>query len=68
MADVLTLELDEPVQNLVDENNGKAFNLGFIARPDNFPGLTAGFSFYRDQLAPESLPKVGESIFAAHVV
>src|SRR5581483_7638069 len=26
--------LDEPVQNVIDENNGKAYNLALYARPD----------------------------------
>jgi hypothetical protein len=59
---------DEPVQDVVDENNGKAFNLGLIARPDWLPGLQAGISVYRDQLAPEGLPKIGQTITAVHVV
>jgi hypothetical protein len=60
--------LDEPVQNIVDENNGKAVNLGLIARPEWMRGLQAGVSIYRDRLAPEGLPKVGQTIIAAHVV
>lgn len=59
---------DESVQNVVDENNGKAVNLGLIARPDWLPGLQAGFSVYRDQLHPEGLPKMGQTIMAGHLV
>ena len=59
---------DEPVQNVVDENNGKAFNLALIARPDWLPGLQAGLSVYRDQLHPEGLPKIGQTIMAGHIV
>src|SRR5207247_5617072 len=60
--------LDEPVQDVVDENNGKAINLGLIARPDWMPGLQAGISVYRDRLAPEGLPKMSQTITAVHVV
>jgi hypothetical protein len=59
---------DEPVQNVTDENNGKAVNLGLMARPDWLPGLQVGFSVYRDQLHPAGLPKMGQTIMAGHVV
>lgn len=59
---------DEPVQNVVDEGNHKAFNLALIARPDAFRGFQIGFSAYHDILAPLNSPRIGESIFAAHAV
>jgi hypothetical protein len=59
---------NEPVQDVIDENNGKAFNLGLIARPDWLPGLQAGISVYRDRLEPEGLPKIGQTIMAVHLV
>ncbi|PYX82533.1 MAG: hypothetical protein DMG70_14555 [Acidobacteria bacterium] len=59
---------NEPVQNLVDENNHKAFNLAFFARPESVRGLQAGFSVYRDVLSPANLPRIGETILAAHAV
>ena len=58
----------EPVQNVIDDKNHKAYNLAVFARPDSIHGLQAGFSFYRDLLAPENQPKVTESILAAHAV
>jgi hypothetical protein len=58
----------EPVQNVVDENNHKAFNLAFFVRPEPVRGLQAGFSVYRDVLAPINLPRIGETILAAHAV
>src|SRR5947209_9791775 len=60
--------LDRAVQTAVDENNGKAFNLGVFARPKTIPGFQTGFSFYRDHLTPAGKSKVGQSIFAAHLV
>lgn len=60
--------LDAPVQSVIDENNGKAFNLGLFARPSSIRGLQTGFSVYRDQLTPEGSPKIGQSILAGYVV
>jgi hypothetical protein len=60
--------LDEPVQNAIDENNHKAFNLALLARPKAVNGLQFGFSAYRDVLAPAGSPRVGETILATHAV
>ena len=60
--------LDEPVQNVHDENNGKSFNLALLARPDWIQGFQAGFSVYRDRLTPAAAPRVSETIMAAHAV
>lgn len=60
--------LDAPVQTAVDENNRKAFNLGLFARPNSTPGLQAGFSVYRDRLAPTGAPTVSQTIGAGYVV
>src|ERR1700693_2491517 len=59
---------EEPVQNVVDDQNHKAFNLALFARPDAVRGLQVGFSAYRDLLAPVNLPRIGETILAAHAV
>jgi len=59
--------LDKP-ERTIDENNSVAFNLGLIARPDKIPGLQAGFSIYRDRIAAEGLPKIGQTIMAVHLV
>jgi hypothetical protein len=58
----------EPVQNEVDENNNKAFNLALFARPEAVQGLQVGFSAYRDVLTPAAVPKVGETILDAYGV
>lgn len=60
--------LAEPVQNIVDENNHKAVNIAVFARPEAIRGLQAGFSVYRDVLAPINAPRVGQTILAAHAV
>lgn len=59
---------EEPVQNVVDDQNHKAFNLALFARPDAVRGLQVGFSAYHDLLAPMNSPRIGESVFAAHAV
>jgi hypothetical protein len=60
--------LDRAVQTSVDENNGKAFNLGIFARPKSLPGFQTGFSIYRDNLTPNGSPKIGQTIMAAHII
>ncbi len=60
--------IEEPVQNEIDDQNHKAFNVAMFARPENIPGLQAGLSFYRDILAPFNQPRVGESILAGHII
>jgi len=59
---------DEPVQNVVDENRGKAVNLAILSRPAGLPGFQAGLSVYYDTLTPDGMPKVGETIVAGHAV
>jgi hypothetical protein len=58
----------DPVQNVSDDNNGKAFNLGFFMRPEWLPGLQFGFSNYHDHVTPETRPNVTENVMAAHVI
>lgn len=60
--------LDEAIQNVVDENNRKAVNVAFFARPQALRGLQTGFSVYHDRLAPDAMPKISRTILAAHVV
>jgi hypothetical protein len=59
---------EEPVQNELDDQNHKAFNLALFARPESLRGLQTGFSFYHNVLAPVNQPRIGESILAAHAV
>jgi hypothetical protein len=60
--------LDEPVQNVRDENAGKAVNLGLMMRPDALPGFQAGVSVYRDRLTPEGASAVDQTIVAGHAI
>ncbi len=59
---------DEPVQNEIDDQNHKAYNLAIFARPDKIPGLQIGFSAYRDLLTPATAPKIAETILDSYVV
>jgi len=59
---------EEPVQNVIDDQNHKAYNLALFARPEAVPGLQVGFSAYRDLLAPLNMPRIDETILAAHAV
>jgi hypothetical protein len=56
-----------PVQNFVDENNGKAVNLALYARPDWAHGLQTGFSLYRDTMHPVDLGPMKQTIYTAHL-
>ncbi|MGC2694972.1 MAG: hypothetical protein WA738_04195 [Candidatus Angelobacter sp.] len=57
-----------PVQNVTDDNNGKAFNLALFVRPQWLPGLQFGMSAYHDHVTPPAGTGVKENISAAHVV
>src|SRR6185503_5829265 len=59
---------NEATQNTVDENNGKAFNVGLSARPERFPGLQVGFSTHRDRMKPPNAASADQTTLAAHVV
>jgi hypothetical protein len=58
----------EAVQNVVDENNGKAVNFALFATPEAVRGLQFGVSVYHDHLTPIGAPTIGELIFATHAV
>ncbi len=59
---------EEAVQNEVDQNNHKAFNLALFARPEAVRGLEVGFSGYHDELSTASSRPIGETILAGHLV
>ena len=59
---------EEPVQNVIDDQSHKAYNLALFARPEAVRGLQVGFSAYRDLLAPVNVPRIDETILAAHAV
>lgn len=59
---------DNPVLNISDDNEYKAVNVAFTARPDWAPGLQLGVGVYHDTLTPEDTPRTDEEMFHAHVV
>src|SRR6185503_17749284 len=59
---------NEATQNTVDENNGKAFNVGLSARPERFPGLQVGFSTHHDRMRPAAVTFADQTTIAAHAV
>ncbi len=60
--------IEEPVQNEVDDQNHKAYNLALFVRPEAIRGLQTGVSYYRDLLAPIGMPRISETILAAHAI
>jgi len=56
----------EPIQNFVDENNGKAVNFALYARPESINGLDIGGSFYRDMQHPDQMGTIEQRIYSAH--
>ena len=60
---------ENEIQNFVDENNGKAFNLAVYAKPERLHGFQTGFSVYRDKVHIINFaPAIGETILTGHVV
>jgi hypothetical protein len=60
--------LNTTVQNIVDENNGKAVNFGFWLRPEWVGGLQIGVSLYHDHLLADTPQRIQEYIPALHAV
>jgi hypothetical protein len=58
----------EAVQNVIDDNNHKAFNLALFARPEHVRGLQAGFSIYHDRLTPTGVLPIGQTILDTYAV
>lgn len=58
------------VQNVSDENNSKAVNLGLLARPEWVPSLQLGLSYYRDRLGSDEPGADGttEEVWVGHAV
>ena len=57
--------------NITDENNGNYFNVGLFARPDRFPGLQVGTSYYHDQISDlpaQAIQRYGQTIVNAYAV
>ena len=59
---------EEPVQNEIDDEAHKAYNIAVFARPESVPGFQTGLSIYRDILSPQNAPRIEETILAGHAV
>jgi hypothetical protein len=57
-----------PMTTVTDDNNGRAFNLGFIAKPVPWRGLQFGFDLYHSNRTPMGMPSFAENIYTGHVV
>lgn len=68
-SDTIRTRLDG-AGSLDDENNGNQINAGIFLRPDWFPGLEVGGSFYHDNISDDRNLSVryGQSILNAHIV
>ena len=59
---------DSPVLNVSDDNEYKAVNVAFTAKPEWLPGLQIGVGVYHDTLTPDDTPRTDEEMFHAHLV
>jgi hypothetical protein len=55
-----------PMMTVSDDNNGRAFNLGFIARPLPWHPVQFGFDVYHADRTPMGMPSFSENIYAGH--
>jgi hypothetical protein len=58
---------NNPVQNEIDRNTGKALNFALLAKPDWFSGGQFGIGAYHDSLSPNYGGRTDEWIWNAHV-
>ena len=66
-----TIRPDLDGNGTIDENNGNHINFGIFSRPEVFPGLQVGASFYHDRISDFLKGpgvRLGQTIINAHVV
>jgi hypothetical protein len=56
------------MMTVTDGHNGRAFNLGFFARPLPWHPVQFGFDVYHADRTPMGMPSFGENIYAGHFV
>jgi hypothetical protein len=56
------------MMTVTDAHNGRAFNVGFFAKPTPWQPVRFGFNFYHSDRIPMAMPTFSENIFAAHFV
>ena len=60
--------LSSPMMTVSDDNNGRAFNLGFIAKPVPLHGVQFGFDVYHTNRTPMGMQSLAENIYTGHFV
>ncbi|HEX8895577.1 MAG TPA: hypothetical protein VF783_19770 [Terriglobales bacterium] len=60
--------INSVVEMPLNVNNHEAENIALFVRPDNVPGLQAGFSLYREMLSPTEKQRIRETIWDAYVM
>ncbi len=59
---------NNPVLNVTDDNDYKAFNFVLLARPEGLTGLQLGAGVYFDRATPDGLPRTDELMVHGHAV
>jgi hypothetical protein len=56
------------MMTVTDAHNGRAYNLGFFAKPTPWQPVRFGFNFYHSDRIPMGMPTFSENIFATHFI
>ena len=56
------------MMTVTDDNNGRAFNVGFIAKPRPWRPVQFGFDVYHTNRTPMGMPSFAENIYTGHFV
>ncbi|HWF02337.1 MAG TPA: hypothetical protein VHA06_01550 [Candidatus Angelobacter sp.] len=68
-SDTIRPDITSKTSASIDESNGNGTTVGFFMKPDRFPGLNIGGSFYHDRINPTDTPfDIGQTIYSAHLV
>ncbi len=62
----MDMSSSNPMMTVTDDHNGRAFNLGFIARPLPWHPAQFGFDVYHADRTPMGMPSFSENIYAGH--
>ena len=62
------MSASSPMMTVTDDDNGRAFNLGFIAKPVPWRGVQFGFDVYHTNRTPMGMPSFAENIYTGHFV
>jgi hypothetical protein len=64
----MDMSTSNPMMTVTDDHNGRAFNLGFIARPLPWHPVQFGFDVYHADRTPMGMPSFSENIYAGHFI